>query len=109
MGFARRKNINRLIENYSLLEDSDKPYYLVYYWNSGISGSFVSEEDVKDTIREFLIDGEQYDTIELYRASDMLKLEFSYKINIDLNIEESREIQPKRRCKKAAKKKHVKK
>lgn len=40
------------IENYNLLKDTDKPYYVICYWSSGQCGYFSDVNGLKDAYNE---------------------------------------------------------
>ena len=50
-------NSDSFFKEYGLLEDTDKPYYMFCYWESGSNGGFCDEADIRDTLGTIIKNG----------------------------------------------------
>ena len=63
-------------------EECDKPYYILSYWESGSSGSFADEKELKEALREKLL--ANYDDSFSINIYDIKKEKEVVLTNIDI-------------------------
>ena len=80
------------LEIYSLSsEESDKPYYLISWWDSGNCGEFATKEELDSTIRDSLLanDRKSYFNIKVFDVKNEKPLNITnLKISTTYDLEE---------------------